>query len=501
MRTRSSQHVFKRLSIGRRSLRWGGLGIALVAPLMTAAPASAAPFVYVTESPADIVSANDATSGSLLPLPHDQTTGTNPIGVAVTPDGTSVYVANFGDGKTFGSVSEYDVAADGTLTPKTAGPVKSRPWLGGYRGQPRRQGSLRRRPRGRRGVPVRHRSRGSAQPDDPRHGGGGIGPRRIAVSPNGKSVYVTDRDKLLQYSVGAGDKLTPKTPATVATGNGPGQVGGQPRRQERLRAQLLRRHRLSVQRWQRRRAAPEEPRDGGDRKPTERDRHQSRQPERVRRQQGARTGRTIAQYAATANGLVLKTPETIAAGLGPDQVVVSPTGNNLYATDSSRRRAAAVQRRQRPGNAEPVVHACVPVVRARRGPRWNRDRADDDQLQLLHRDQRMRRAHPFPSAAAARPPPVILATRLVRGGAAGILVQRLVGKRRLAVGRVPFGLRRTGRQEDPLEPASQRTPATQGPLPDHAADVRPPRAPDRPRPADRDQSPMSSVAAVRSSTA
>ena len=42
---------------------------------------------------------------------------------------------------------------------------------------------------------------------------------------------------------------------------------------------------------------------------------------------------------------------------------------------------------------------------------------------------------------------VILATRLVRAAPLGILVQRLVGKRRLTVGRVPFGLRRTGRQE------------------------------------------------------
>ena len=228
MRTRSSQHVFKRLSIGRRSLRWGGLGIALVAPLMTAAPASAAPFVYVTESPADIVSANDATSGSLLPLPHDQTTGTNPIGVAVTPDGTSVYVANFGDGKTFGSVSEYDVAADGTLTPKTAGPVRAGRGSAGIAVNPDgkaayvadlEDGAVSQYDIGPGGV---------LSPTIPGTVAAGIGPRRIAVSPNGKSVYVTDRDKLLQYSVGAGDKLTPKTPATVATGNGPGQVAVSP---------------------------------------------------------------------------------------------------------------------------------------------------------------------------------------------------------------------------------------------------------------------------------
>jgi hypothetical protein len=55
----------------------------------------------------------------------------------------------------------------------------------------------------------------------------------VAVSPDGASVYVSNRGSgtVSQYNVGAGGALTPKSPATVAAGNGPAGVvvtGGPP---------------------------------------------------------------------------------------------------------------------------------------------------------------------------------------------------------------------------------------------------------------------------------
>ena len=52
----------------------------------------------------------------------------------------------------------------------------------------------------------------------------------MAVSPDGESVYVTNAESRhrLQYDVGAGGTLTPKTPATVAAGTSPDAVAVSP---------------------------------------------------------------------------------------------------------------------------------------------------------------------------------------------------------------------------------------------------------------------------------
>jgi DNA-binding beta-propeller fold protein YncE len=51
----------------------------------------------------------------------------------------------------------------------------------------------------------------------------GSDPREVAVTPNGKSAYVTNSssDDVSQYDIGAGGALTPKTQATVAAGDFP----------------------------------------------------------------------------------------------------------------------------------------------------------------------------------------------------------------------------------------------------------------------------------------
>jgi len=98
--------------------------------------------------------------------------GDVPIGVAVSPDGRSVYVANEGTGEPgedIPGVSQYDVGAGGKLSPKNPATLA---------------------------VGLGH-------------------PRAVAVSPNGESVYLAGTP-VHQYDVGAGGELSPKDPATVA---------------------------------------------------------------------------------------------------------------------------------------------------------------------------------------------------------------------------------------------------------------------------------------------
>jgi DNA-binding beta-propeller fold protein YncE len=128
----------------------------------------------------------DPLTGTLSPkVPATVPTGMGPVGIAVTPDGRSVYVTNFGspDGRLpFGNtLSQYDVdPLTGALSPKTPAIVAT-----------------------------------------------GTAPQGIAVTPDGKRAYVTDvvDDTISQYSINAlTGALSPTTPATVATGSGPSDV-------------------------------------------------------------------------------------------------------------------------------------------------------------------------------------------------------------------------------------------------------------------------------------
>ena len=99
-----------------------------------------------------------------------------PFGVAVTPDGRSVYVSAYqrvGEG---GIIYQYDVGPDGALTPKSPATVEV---AGGARG--------------------------------------------LAVSPDGRSLYVaaTDgTDGILLFDIGADGALTPKSTPAVPAGDG-----------------------------------------------------------------------------------------------------------------------------------------------------------------------------------------------------------------------------------------------------------------------------------------
>jgi DNA-binding beta-propeller fold protein YncE len=97
----------------------------------------------------------------------------------VSADGKSAYVTNINGG----TVSQYTVAANGALSPKTPATVAT-----------------------------------------------GSSPFAVAVSADGKSAYVANDggNTVSQFTVAANGTLSPKTPATVATGVGPGGVAVTP---------------------------------------------------------------------------------------------------------------------------------------------------------------------------------------------------------------------------------------------------------------------------------
>jgi DNA-binding beta-propeller fold protein YncE len=99
--------------------------------------------------------------------------------VVVSPDGQSVYVTN--SGAPSDTVAQFDVGADGALTAKSTPTVSA--------------------------------------------GGGGSFPTRIAMSPDGRNLYVTNRDfpvgSVFQFDVGAGGALTAKSPAEVVSVGAP----------------------------------------------------------------------------------------------------------------------------------------------------------------------------------------------------------------------------------------------------------------------------------------
>ena len=140
---------------------------------------------YVVNFFSNTVSQYTSAAGKLIPkTPATVATGHYPDGVAVSPDGQSLYVANSYSGEGVnGTISQYNIGPGGKLSPKSPATVAA-----------------------------------------------GRGPSGLAMTPNGKSMYVanTDGNDLWQYNVGAGGKLSPKSPARVATGKWPVGVAVSP---------------------------------------------------------------------------------------------------------------------------------------------------------------------------------------------------------------------------------------------------------------------------------
>jgi DNA-binding beta-propeller fold protein YncE len=338
--------MFRRLSRIRSGGRRPLLGAAIAAALLAvaaAAPAQAAPFVYVTNEDGASVSQYDAGAGGLLaPLfpptvaapgprevavspdgasiyltnggndsvsqydvgaggkltpksPATVAAGANPIGVAASPNGRSIYVANFIGGNFGGTVSQYDVGPGGGLTPKSPPTVFADHDPSGVAVSPDGQSVY---------VANFHLQEngtvsqygvgpdGALSPKSPATVGTGEDPVQVAVSPDGMSVYVTNNSSntVSQYDVGAGGKLSPKSPATVAGDGGPFGVAVGPDGKSVYVTNL--------------------PRESGS--PT-----------------------TVSQFDVGADGkLTPKSPATVAAGIAPEGVAVSADGKSVYVANN-----------------------------------------------------------------------------------------------------------------------------------------------------------------------
>jgi DNA-binding beta-propeller fold protein YncE len=165
--------------------------------------------------------------GKLSPKRPPLVEDIGPIALAVSPDGQSVYVVTYHNAPT---VSQYDVAPDGTLSPKSPPTVAG----GGFESS-----DVAVSPDGKSAYVVnpddlRPYGRGDVSQYDVGPGGklspkrpatvvAGFEPRALAVSPDGKSVYVVnyDSNNVSQYDVGLGGALSPKGPATVVAGQHP----------------------------------------------------------------------------------------------------------------------------------------------------------------------------------------------------------------------------------------------------------------------------------------
>jgi len=155
----------------------------------SSAATPAPPFLYVVNTKSDEVSqysAPPSDSGALTPLaPSTVRTGPFPYGIAIDPQGNSLYVASQGSASAPGNdVSQYTIDQNtGRLTPKSPATVAT-----------------------------------------------GRGPVAIAVTPDGKSAYVVaGPNGIWQYNINpATGALTPKSPATVATGPNPEPIAVTP---------------------------------------------------------------------------------------------------------------------------------------------------------------------------------------------------------------------------------------------------------------------------------
>jgi DNA-binding beta-propeller fold protein YncE len=208
------------------SLRWARMAAAAVlASLLTAASASAATpsaYVYATSWSQTVrqYAADDAGLLSELTPREVGGVGLTSFAVAASPDRRSLYVVN----QTSGTVSQFDIASDGTLAPKTPSSVAtgSAPL------------SVAVAPDSRHVYVVNQADRtvgvysadaagvltlSSTAP-------AGRGASQVALSPDGSSAYVTNLTDgtISQYDVGAAGALTPKDPAAVAAGTRPSGI-------------------------------------------------------------------------------------------------------------------------------------------------------------------------------------------------------------------------------------------------------------------------------------
>jgi DNA-binding beta-propeller fold protein YncE len=208
--------------------------LTLLAIGLAVAPAHAAQFVYVTNESSSVSQYEIGAGGLLTPLspPMVAAVSSPQEGVAVTPNGRSVYVTSFAPSGA-GQVLQYDVDPGGHLSPKTppAVPAGHSPRLitvspdgrSAYAADLNFPGSV---------LQYDIDAAGRLSPKTPASVPARAFTFGVVVSPDGKSVYATNFElfdsTVSQYDVRADGTLVPKTPASVPVGNGPTGIAVSP---------------------------------------------------------------------------------------------------------------------------------------------------------------------------------------------------------------------------------------------------------------------------------
>jgi hypothetical protein len=156
--------------------------------------------------------------------------------------------------------------------------------------------------------------------------------------------------------------------------------------------------------------------------------------------------RDVAQYSVTSLGLVLKVPETINAGASPAQLAVAPDGKHVYVTDSVDSEIWQFGGGNGPGTLGPLSPPGANIAPDEPygiaiGPSQIGFNCADVILQCLVHIHPL----PIPVGLGRNGPPILIRATVVRAAPLGILVQRISRHRLLPVGRVPFGLKQSGR--------------------------------------------------------
>jgi YVTN family beta-propeller protein len=283
----------------------------LLAPLTPPSIATGVPFlsdvvvapdgrsVYVSGVVGNVVVQldRDPATGLLAPKsPATVASGASPRGLAIAPDGRSLYVANQGSG----SVSEYDVdTATGALTPKTPATVAAGPGAAGIAVTPDGRSAYVTDALPFHAVDAAvsqfsiDPATGVLTPKTPAAVASGVSPSGVAVTPDGRSAYVTNQlsGSVSQYDVDpATGALTPKAAPAVASGLGPVAIAVTP--------------------------------DGRSAYTTN---------------TALGSGTTVSQFSIdpATGALSLKDPAEVTAGNLPEDIAVTPDGRSAYVTNGN----------------------------------------------------------------------------------------------------------------------------------------------------------------------